>query len=217
MTAATTLSATLAGIGDTLLLTGGALFLGAIFAFPLAAARRSRFTGARLIAVALIQVARGIPPIAWLFLIFYGLTQFGVRMQNMTAAVAGLGLVSSAYLAEIYRSSLTAVPNGQFEAAHALALSKPAAFLSVILPQAVTTGLPQFVNYGIGLLKDSAIASVIGVNGILTIALALSRRSLDSLTIFLLCGLLYMAISVPAAYGGRWISRRLELRVKGAR
>lgn len=213
MTVWQTFATLLTGLGATLALTGGALSLGAVVALPIAGLRRSRFRSVRFIAIAYIEIARGIPPIAWLFLIFFGLTQFGIRMSNMVAAIIGLGLVSSAYLAEIYRSSMAALPDGQYEAAHALSFSRPATFLSVILPQAVVTGLPQFVNYGIGLLKDSAIASVIGVGGVVTVALMLSRRSLDALGIFILCGLVYMLISVPIAYLGRWISGRLERRL----
>lgn len=217
MTVWSTLAALFGGLGSTLALTGGALAVGAIVAFPIAGLRRARFRAVRIVAIAYIEIARGIPPIAWLFLIFFGLTQFGVRMSNMVAAIIALGLVSSAYLAEIYRSSLAALPDGQYEAASALSFSRSATFLSVILPQAVVTGLPQFVNYGIGLLKDSAIASVIGVGGVVTVALMLSRRSLDALTIFILCGLVYMAISVPVAYLGRWVSGRLERRLGMAR
>lgn len=209
--------AMLAGLGDTLLLTASALVIGLVLAVPISAGRMSKNIFVRTLATAYIEIARGIPPIAWLFLIFFGLTQFGTRMSNLQAAIIGLGLIASAYLAEIYRSSMSAVPAGQHEAGRALALSHRTTFLSVMLPQAIVTGLPQGVAYAIGLLKDSAIAAVIGVSGVTTIALSLSRRSLDALTIFIVCGLVYMIVSVPTSMFGRWASAKLASKLGVAR
>lgn len=206
-------TAMLAGIGDTLLLTISALLIGVVVAVPISVGRMSKNPVVRTVATAYIEIARGIPPIAWLFLIFFGLTQFGSRMSNLEAAILGLGIIASAYLAEIYRSAMSAVPAGQHEAGRALALGRGTTFFSVLLPQAVVTGLPQGVAYAIGLLKDSAIATVIGVSGVTTIALSLSRRSLDALTIFIICGLVYMIISVPTSMLGRWVSARLARRL----
>lgn len=210
-------TAMLAGLGDTLLLTVTALLIGATIAVPISAGRMSKRLLPRILATAYIEIVRGIPPIAWLFLIFFGLTQFGARMSNMQAAIIGLGLIAGAYLAEIYRSSMSAVPSGQHEAGRALALSHRTTFLSILLPQAIVTGLPQGVAYAIGLLKDSAIATVIGVSGVTTIALSLSRRSLDALTIFIVCGLVYMIVSVPTSMFGRWLSGKLALKLGVAR
>jgi len=213
MSVVETAATMLGGLGDTLFLTITALVIGVAIGVPVAAARGSHNAVLQVVGTAYIEIARGIPPIAWLFLLFFGLTQFNVRMSNMTASVLGLGLIAGAYMAEIYRSSLAAVPAGQYEAARALAMGRASAFFSVTLPQAVVTGLPQGVAFGIGLLKDSAIASVIGVGGVTTIALMLSRRSLDALTIFLICGLVYMIISVPTSFLGRWAGNRLAQRL----
>jgi His/Glu/Gln/Arg/opine family amino acid ABC transporter permease subunit len=205
--------AMLGGLGSSLLLTVSALLIGALIGVPIAAARGSQLRIIRVLGTAYIEIVRGIPPIAWLFLLFFGLTQFGIRMMNMTAAIIGLGIVAGAYMAEIYRSSLAALPSGQYEASRALALGRWTSFFSVTLPQAAVTGLPQSVAFAIGLLKDSAIASVIGVGGVTTIALMLSRRSLDALTIFLICGLVYMLVSVPTSFFGRWLGDRLARRM----
>jgi polar amino acid transport system permease protein len=210
-------TAMIAGIGDTLLLTVSALLIGVVLAVPISAGRMSKHVVLRAVSTAYIEIARGIPPIAWLFLIFFGLTQFGSRMSNLQAAILGLGIIAGAYLAEIYRSAMSAVPAGQHEAGRALALGRRTTFFSVLLPQAIVTGLPQGVAYAIGLLKDSAIAAVIGVSGVTTIALSLSRRSLDALTIFMVCGLVYMLISVPTSMLGRWIAAKLALRLGVAR
>jgi polar amino acid transport system permease protein len=197
------------GMGTTLTLTVLSFLLGAVVALPIAVARVSRFHALRFIAGGYVEFVRGIPPIAWLFVLFFGLNQFGVHPQSFTAAVVGLGVISSGYLAEIYRAGFNAVPPGQREAAAALSIRPSAAFRTVVAPQAAITALPLAIAYFIGLLKDSAVASVIGVQDITTIALSLSRRSLDALTIFAAAGLVYLIISIPVGIFGRWAGEAL--------
>lgn len=200
------------GIGTTLALTVYAFVAGALLALPVAAARSSKFRALRIIGAVYIEFVRGIPPIAWLFLLFFGLNQFQLRLDSFTAAAVGLSIIAAAYIAEIYRSGFNAVPAGQLEAAAALSLGGFTAFRYIISPQAFITVLPLAITYFIGLLKDSAIASVIGVQDITTIALGLSKRSLDALTIFLAAGAVYLIISVPIAVFGRWLGQQAAKR-----
>jgi len=197
------------GIATTLALTALSFAVGAVIALPVAMARSSRFRGLRLLAGGYIELVRGIPPIAWLFVLFFGLNQFQIRLNSFTAAVIGLGIISAGYIAEIYRAGFNAVPPGQREAASALSLSSRTTFGTVVAPQALITVLPLAIAYFIGLLKDSAVASVIGVQDITTIAVSLSKRSLDSLTIFLAAGAVYLLISIPVAILGSWIGDRV--------
>ncbi|WP_328811760.1 amino acid ABC transporter permease [Rhodococcus sp. NBC_00294] len=197
------------GLPITALLTVAGFVVGAVSAVPVAAARASSITAVKTLAVAYIEIARGIPPIVWLFLLYFGLNQFGIQLESIAAAILGLGIISAAYLSEIYRSGLASVPAGQLEAAQALSLSRMTAFVRVTLPQAIVTIVPLATAFFIGLLKDSAIASVIGVQEITTAALSLSRRTFDGLTIFVLCGLVYLVISLPISVLGRWLGNRL--------
>jgi His/Glu/Gln/Arg/opine family amino acid ABC transporter permease subunit len=201
------------GIGTTFVLTVSSFVIGGILAMPLALARSSTLRIARAVAGAYIAIARGIPPIAWLFVLFFGLAQVGVKLSSLGAAIAGLSVIAAAYLAEIYRSGLLAVPTGQAEASRALGLTQAVTLGRVIMPQAVVTILPIAVAFFIGLLKDSAIASVIGVQDITAFALNLSKRSADSFTVFLAAGAVYLIISVPVAVLGRvvgpWFARRV--------
>jgi polar amino acid transport system permease protein len=121
-----------------------------------------------------------------------------------------LGIISGGYLAEIYRSGLKAVPAGQSEAAQALSLPRTTAFVRVTAPQAMVTITPLAIVFFIGLLKDSAVASVIGVQEVTATAVALSKRSLDGLTIFVICGLVYLVISFPVSVFGRWLGARVS-------
>lgn len=204
------------GIGATFIVTVSAFLLGAVIAVPTVVCRTSGIFLLRAVATAYIEVARGIPPIAWLFVLYFGLTQLDVRLPSLTAAIIGLGLIAGGYLAEIYRSGLRAVPAGQSEAAASLGISRFVAYTKVIVPQAIVTVVPLAATYMIGLLKDSAVASVIGAQEITSLALSLSRREVSGLTVFVAAGVVYLVISVPVALLGRGIGsvlvRRLEVR-----
>lgn len=205
MTLSAVFSAIAVGLPMTAILTVVGFVLGALIAFPVAAARTSALGWVRWLAGSYVEIARGVPPIVWLFLLFFGLNQFGIQMQSLAAAIVGLGIIAGAYLAEIYRSGLKAVPTAQREAAQALSLSRVAAFVHVTLPQAMVTVIPLAIAYFIGLLKDSAVASVIGVQDVTAAAVAVSKRSFEGLTIFIVCGLVYLIISFPVAMLGRWL------------
>ena len=203
------------GIGTTFLLTFAAFALGSVIAVPIVLGRVSSVPPLRLAATAYIELSRGVPPIVWLFVLYFGLTQFDVRLGSMTAAILGLGIISGGYLAEIYRSGLRAVPPGQTEAADALGISRVATYTKVIIPQAVVTGLPLAATYAVGLLKDSAVASVIGVQEITAFAVGLAKREVEGLTIFAAAGLVYLVISIPLSVLSRAAGSYLAVRLEG--
>jgi polar amino acid transport system permease protein len=201
------------GIGNTLLITFGAFVIGAVLGLPLALARSSRWRPVRVFAISCIEIFRGVPPIAWLFIGFYGLAQFGLRIDPLPAAIGGLGIISSAYMAEIYRAGLRAVPHGQWEAGRAVGLTQPGMYRYVIAPQALATVVPPSATYAIGLLKDSAIASVIGAQEVTALALSEQQRSFEGLSVFLAAAVVYLALSLPLGGIARWIDGVLSRRL----
>lgn len=201
------------GIANTLLITFGAFVIGAVLGLPLALARSSRWRLMRVIAVSLIELLRGVPPIAWLFIAFYGLAQFGFKIASLPAAVGGLGIISAAYMAEIYRAGLRAVPHGQWEAGRAVGLSEGHMYRHVIAPQALATIFPPSATYVIGLLKDSAIASVIGAQEVTALALSEQQRSFEGLSVFLAAAAIYLALSLPLGGFSRWVDGILTRRL----
>jgi His/Glu/Gln/Arg/opine family amino acid ABC transporter permease subunit len=200
------------GLDTTLVLTSAGFGMGAVIALPVAWARTCPIKGLRLLGGAYVEVARGIPPIVWLFLLYFGLNQFKLQMESMAAAIVGLGIIAGGYLAEIYRSGFAAVPDSQQEAARALSIPRVPAFLTVTAPQALVTIAPLAIVFFIGLLKDSAVASVIGVQDITALAVAASKRSYDGFTIFVIAGLVYVVVSVPTSMFGRWLGGVLSRR-----
>jgi polar amino acid transport system permease protein len=200
------------GIVTTVELTVVGFALGAVLGLPVLALRLSKIAPLRWTARAFIEVARGVPLIVWLFLIYNGPTQFdpslGLFFSSWRSAVLALGLVSAAYMAEIYRGSLRAIKQGQFEASRALGMSQVDTATRIIGPQMVRVAVPSSATYAIGLLKDSSLASTIGVFEITYFA-STEASNTSSVTPFFIAGVYYIALTLPSA----WAARRLEKRL----
>ncbi|WP_394524687.1 amino acid ABC transporter permease [Paenarthrobacter nicotinovorans] len=201
------------GVTMTLVLTLSSFLLGAIGGIPLALARRSRVPAVRFFSRAVIELLRGIPPLAWLFTIYFGIGTGVIELSSFAAAVIGFGLVASAYMAEIYRGGLTAIHEGQWEASDALGLSRGATLATVIGPQVLRVSIPAAATFAIGLLKDSSVASVIGVQDTIYWASHESTVSGDAIVPFLYAAGLYVAMTIPCAWATRQLDSRLRKRV----
>lgn len=201
--------ALLSGVQYTLIVTFAAFALGLVIAVPITAARRSGSRLLRFLGTAYVELFRGIPPLPWLFIVFFGLPMVGLKLPPIQAGILVFGLVGGAYLTEIYRAGFRAVPNGQLEAGDALGLNRMKTYILVLIPQAVRTMLPLAIAYLIGLLKDSAIVSMVGVQDIATIAMVQNRTSGEGLLVFVIASVLYLALSVPIGIFGRWLGERL--------
>ncbi|WP_025130656.1 amino acid ABC transporter permease [Pseudomonas sp. PH1b] len=208
----TDLSLMLRGVPWTLALTGAAFAMGLILGFALCALRLSRLPLVSLCAALIILTLRSIPPIVWLFFIFFGLGSELLPISPFAAAVLGLGLITAAQMSEVYRGALLAIPRGQFEAATVLNLSRRQRFFDVILPQLVKVALPSAATYAIGLLKDSAVASTLGVAEVSFQAYALSQKSFSGLAVYATAALVYLVLSLPVALFSRWLDSRLRQR-----
>lgn len=203
------------GLAWTVALTIGSFTIGAILAMPLLAARRSRFFPARLLASIVIQIVRAIPPILWLFIIFFGLGMSYFPISPFVAALAGLGLIAAANMAEIYRGALNSIHHGQWEASTALDLGRWYTMRDIVAPQALRVALPSAASYLIGLMKETAVASTIGVTELVYQGNQLSQLTFRGLEVFAFVGLFYIFLSLPVA----WLSRVADahLRSKVAR
>jgi His/Glu/Gln/Arg/opine family amino acid ABC transporter permease subunit len=187
----------LAVIPATVLIWASSIVLGALIGLAVAAARSSRNTALRIIATVYIEVFRGIPTLVWLFIVFFGLNTFGFSPTAVFSAILTLGIVSSAYTAEIYRSGLNSVPATQREATVALGLPQHIALSKVIVPQAKPIIFAGLGSYGIHLLKETALASLIGVVEIMNVANYLVERGANGLSVFLIAGLIYIILCLP--------------------
>lgn len=200
----------LLGLPWTLAVTALALLIGVILGMPLMLARSSRWLWLKLLSGSIITLVRSIPPIVWLFVTFFGIGSGYFRISPFTAAVIGLGLISSAYMAEIYRGALLSIHSGQAEGAAALGLHPVRVWVDVIMPQLFRVALPAMATFAIGLLKDSAIASTIGVPELTFQANAQSMATYRGMEVFSFVAAVYIVISLPVA----WLSRDLDSRMR---
>lgn len=202
----------LRGVPITLLLTALAFVVGAAGAVPLVAARQSSRVHLQLPARALIELFRGIPPIVWLFIIYFGFGSY-VVLDAMSASIIGLGLISCAYMAEIYRGGLASISRGQWEAASSLGMSRATTLARIIAPQVGRVSIPASATYGIGLLKDTSVVFTIGVTDTLYWANEQARMANDSLGPYLLAALVYIILTVPCAWATRSLDAALRAKV----
>lgn len=193
----------------TLLIAIAAYATALVLGLLVALGRGSRFARVAGAFGLYVEVVRGVPVLAILFLLYFGLPSAGITLDSFTAGVLGLAISSSAYLAEIVRSGLEALPRGQREAALAVGLPPLKAFRYVLLPQAVRITLPPLLSTFIVLLKDSSLCALIATNELMLLGRALASEYFLPLHTFILIGAVYFAIAWPLSVLTGWLERRL--------
>jgi general L-amino acid transport system permease protein len=154
------------GLPLTLILAAGGLGLSFPLALLLALGRRSALPAVRTLSILYIEIARGVPFIAWLFLMLVLLPLFlppGLTIAKLWRAEIAFAMFIAAYLAEVIRGGLQAIPRGQYEAADALGLGYWKTMRLIVMPQALTITIPAQVNTFIGAFKDTTLISIIGL------------------------------------------------------
>ena len=181
-----------------------AVIAGLILALPMGIARASKHWYVRALPYGYIFFFRGTPMLVQLFLIYYGLAQFDAVRQSVFwpylrdpywCAVLTMTLHTAAYIAEILRGAIQAVPPGEIEAARALGMSRAQAMLHIILPRAARIGLPAYSNEVILMLKASALASTVTLLELTGMARTLNARTYVSMEFFFAAALFYLAIT----------------------
>lgn len=158
-----------------------------------------------------VLFVRGTPLLVQAYAAFFILPSFGIVFSPLLTGIIVLGINYSAYTAEVYRSGIEDVAKGQWEAATALSLPTRPTWTRIVLPQAVRSIVPMLGNYWIQMFKDSAILSAITVSELLYVGQTIGAdqyRYLEPLTIV---GLLFLAVSYPAAVLIRRLERRLAI------
>lgn len=184
--------------------------LAAVLGLPLAIGKRSKRKAVSRPVAFVLELIRSTPLLIQLLLLFYALPQYGIALSPFAAGVLGLGIHYAAYMAEVYRSGIEAVPKGQWEAAKALNFTPKQTWLRLILPQAIPPVFPVMGNYLIVMFKETPILFAITLVEILQKAKALGSVSFRYIEAFTLVGVLFFAMS----YGSSLLLRRLELGLK---
>lgn len=204
------------GLGATILITVTSFTIGGLLGIPLALTQRSRNGLVRAPVRGIINLVRSVPPLVWLFLVFFGFPQFGLSLTPIIAAIVTFSIIAMCYLTEIYRAGLAALSAGQEEASTALGMGRLDSYRFVVIPQVFRVTGPMMATYGIGLLKDSALASTIGVVEITFRAASEAQRTGQGLTVFVIAGAIYLLLSLPLAIVSRKVDTRLRARLEVA-
>lgn len=189
----------------TLQLVGIAVVVGLFFAIPLGLARASRHWYVRALPYTYIFFFRGTPLLLQLFLVYYGLSQFQAVRDSMFwpylrepywCALITMTLHTAAYIAEILRGAIQAVPPGEVEAARALGMSRRQALQYIILPRAIRIGLPAYGNEVILMLKASAVVYTVTLMDVMGVVRTINSRTYQYEMFFLIAGLIYLVITI---------------------
>ena len=183
------------GVVRTFQVTVFSIFFALVIGLFTGLARISRITIVNRLATVYVEVVRGIPLLVQLFYIYYALGKF-VQVPPITAAVVAMSVCYGAYLGEIFRAGIQAVPKGQMEAALALGLSRPQAIRRVILPQTFRLILPPVGNEFIALLKDSSLVSILAVADLLRRGREYASRTFEYFEAYTVVALIYLVLTL---------------------
>lgn len=170
--------------------------------------RFARVRGAATAVVWYVQIFQGTPLLMQLFLVYFGLALLGMDTSPLVSAAICLTLYASAYLTEIWRGCVNAIPKGQWEASTTLALNFTQQMRHVILPQALRVAIAPTVGFLVQIIKGTALASVIGFVELTKAGQMISNATYQPFLAYTFVGLLYFALCYPLS----WWSQRLENR-----
>lgn len=199
----------LRALGISIEVTVLSFFIGSVIGIFVYLGRRSAFAPLRWLAQAFIEVFRNTPLLVQLYLIYFGLPQVGINLNPFWSTLVGMTLNNAAYTAEIFRAGIESVPNGLVEAAEALGMRFSQTFRFVVLKPAVRNVLPALTNQFIVLFLFSSVGSVISLNELTSALADLNQRTLRTLEIFTIGGLLYYLTSAVIAGSSRLAERYL--------
>jgi polar amino acid transport system permease protein len=188
-----------------------AFVLGGLVGLALLVVRlRGARTADRLVG-AYVQLFQGTPLLMQLFLAYFGIALFGIDVSAWTAAAFALTLYTSAFLTEIWRGCVAAIPRGQWEAAQSLALSFGEQLRHVVLPQALRIAVPPTVGFLVQVVKGTALASVIGFVELTKAGTMITNATLKPFVVYSLVALLYFALCYPISLYARSLEGKLDV------
>ncbi|GLQ12057.1 ABC transporter permease [Devosia yakushimensis] len=195
----------------TLQLVGIALAGGAVGSAIITAMLISPIRPIRWLAELFVFIIQGTPIIVTLFMAYYGLPMMGLNLDQTWSMTFAFAIFTSAFLGEIWRSSLAAVPKGQWESAHALGLSWRTTMGSIIVPQAMRIAIPPSIGFLVQLVKGTSVVSIIGIAELTRAAQIVSNATFKPLPVFLTAAAFYFAINFPLTMLSRHLERRFKV------
>lgn len=195
----------------TILLSLLAFVFGGLAGLVLAIARIAPWKPLRFVVSLWIQVIQATPMLMLLLLLYFGVNMLGVRIDAWTAAVLSFTIGTSAYLAEIWRGCIQAVPKGQWEAAKALALDFKRTLALIVIPQAVRMALPPTVGYMVQVVKGTSLAALIGFTELAKAGAQMNTVTFQPVAVFGTVSIIYFAICFPLSMLARHLEKKLQV------
>jgi polar amino acid transport system permease protein len=197
------------GVWVTILLSVTSIAFATVLALLGALGRLSGNAVLNSIASFYVSLIRGTPLLVQIFVIYFALPQLDIVLPAIACGIIALSLNYGAYMTEIFRAGIQAVPRGQREAAQALGMPESRIFRRIVMPQAFRIVTPAIGNEFIAMLKDSALVSTISVHETLWISQRLGRSALEPMTALLIAALVYWALTIVFTFVQAWLERRL--------
>jgi polar amino acid transport system permease protein len=195
----------------TLLLSLSALTGGGIVGLLIAILRTSPFRVLRWLATGYIELFQGTPVLMQLFVTYYGLAVlFNIQVDAWSAVLLAFTLYSGAFLGEIWRGSIQAIPRPQWEAAECLALSFPQQLRYVILPQAARISIPPTVGFAVQLIKSTSIAAIIGFVELTRAGQLMTDATFQPMIVYPIVAALYFLLCWPLSLLAQTLERRID-------
>ncbi len=202
----------LQGTGVTLTVVGGALTMGLAFGLLLAVVQVYGRSWLRRVAAVYVWFFRGIPLLVLLFLFYFGvLAALEIELSPFMVAIIVLGLISSAYQAQILRGAILSVPEGQMKAARAIGMSDLRAIAFIILPQALRLAIPGWSNEYTVIMKDSAVTYALGVAELMARTNHVASRTYQHLWLYLMVGFIYLLLTWLGTQALRLLEERVAI------
>jgi polar amino acid transport system permease protein len=199
----------LGGVYFTILLSVLSIALAVVLALAGALGRLSPNPVINAVASFYVSVIRGTPLLVQIFFWFYALAEIGIVLEPLHAGVLALGVNYGAYMTEIFRAGIQAVPRGQREAAQALGMRERLVMRRIVLPQAIRIVVPAIGNEFIAMIKDTSLVSVIAIQELLWRATTQGRRTINILDALLFAALAYWILTILFSFVQQWLERRM--------
>jgi polar amino acid transport system permease protein len=201
----------LGGLKWTLALSAIGFAVGSVAGLGVALARTSGHRALERCAACYIALFQGTPLLMQLFVVYYGLALVGLKLDAWVSVSIGFTLHSGAFLGEIWRGAIQAVPKGQVEAARALSLNYISRMRDVVLPQAIRISLPATIGFLVQLIKGTSLAAIIGFTELMRAGTIVSNQNFKPLLVLGLVCVLYFAICWPLSLYGAQLEHRMAV------
>ena len=199
----------LAGLGVSVQVALLSLLIGIPGGLMLAIGAGSKKKLVRTLIIGIVEIGRGTPALVVLQIFYFGLPASGLTLSSMGASVVALAATTAAYTSEILRGGLQAVPQGEVEAAGALGMSRRDTLRFIVIPQGFRVAIPSLIGFAILIFQATSLAYTVALPELLSQAYSIGSTTFNYVSVLVLAGLMYAAITIPAS----WLTCRAEKRL----